>query len=74
MLSSFNEQLNFVDENYNQKQYLLIVRYQLRYIVRQMEQLNDLKTSQKRVLTKYRHQIDIVSAIIQANNILDIAE
>lgn len=74
MLSSFNEQLNFVDENYNQKQYLLIVRYQLRYIVRQMEQLNDLKTSQKHVLTKCRHQIDIVSAIIQANNILDIAE
>lgn len=74
MLSSFNEQLNFVDENYDQKQYLLIVRYQLRYIVRQMEQLSDLRHSQKQVLTKCRHQIEIVSAIIKAHDILDIAE
>ena len=74
MLSSFNEQLNFIDENYDQKQYLLIVRYQLRYIVRQMEQLNDLRHSQKQVLTKCRHQIEIVSAIIKAHDILDIAE
>lgn len=74
LLCSFNEKLNFVDENFNNKQYLLIVRYQLRYDLQQMAQINDLKLSQKAVLRHCQAQIDIVSEIISVHDILDVAE
>lgn len=74
MLCGFNEKLNFVDENFNNKQYLLILRYQLRYDLQQMAQINDLRLSQKAVLRHCQTQIDIVSEIISVHDILDVAE
>lgn len=74
LLCGFNEKLNAVDKNFNNKQYLLILRYQLRYDLQQMAQIADLRASQKAVLHHCQTQINIVSDIISVHDILDIAE
>ena len=64
LLKGFNEELKLIDENYNQREYLLIVRYQLRYSLNQMQQLTRLSNQQKQTILKCKHHLHNLNALI----------
>lgn len=64
LLKGFNEELKLIDENYDQREYLLIVRYQLRYSLHQMQNLTHLSNQQKQTIIKCETHLNNLNKLI----------
>lgn len=67
LLKGFNEELKLIDENYDQREYLLIVRYQLRYSLHQMQNLTHLSNQQKQTIIKCETHLNNLNKLIDYN-------